>query len=141
MIDLVIWGASGHARVVIDAVRLGATYRPVVLLDDRSSSDRPAELDGIPVVEGRASLAKLRADGLRHIIVAFGACAARYAAALDAIAAGFELATIVHPSAVIASSVVIGDGSFVAAGTVVNAGTTIGRAVIVNTRSSVDHDC
>src|SRR5687768_10230786 len=85
MIDLAIWGASGHAKVVIDAVRLGGLYSPVVLLDDRPSGVRPPEFEGLPVVEGRTSLAKLRNDGLRHIIVAFGACASRYAAAQDAL--------------------------------------------------------
>jgi UDP-N-acetylbacillosamine N-acetyltransferase len=140
-VDLVIWGASGHARVVIDAVRLDGRFRPVALLDDRPDGARPDELDGVPVIGGRECLAELRARGVSSLIVAFGKCEPRLAAADTALAAGFALATIVHPRATIARNATIGAGSFVAAGAVINPGTTIGSSVIVNTSASIDHDC
>lgn len=55
--------------------------------------------------------------------------------------AGFELVSIIHPRAIIADDVTIGKGTFVAAGAVINPKAKIGDLAIVNTSSSVDHDC
>lgn len=137
---LAIWGASGHAKVVIDAVRLAGEFHVAVVLDDREPTLRPATFDGLEVIGGRERLGDLASRGIRHIIVAFGNCAARLDAFNACRDAGLELPTIVHPSAVVARSATLGAGTFVAAGAVINASSTVGDAVVVNTRSSVDHD-
>src|SRR3989338_7983039 len=54
---------------------------------------------------------------------------------------GFKLRFIIHPKAVVSKYVELGEGSFVAAGAVINAGTRVGKNVIINTSSSIDHDC
>ena len=54
--------------------------------------------------------------------------------------AGFAFATLVHPWAVVASSVQILAGAQVLAGVVVGPGAQIGADAIINTRSSTDHD-
>jgi sugar O-acyltransferase (sialic acid O-acetyltransferase NeuD family) len=53
---------------------------------------------------------------------------------------GAQLATLIHPSAVIADDVEIGYGSVVAANAVINCGSRIGKGVIINTAATVDHD-
>ena len=53
---------------------------------------------------------------------------------------GLMPATLVHPSAEIASDVEIGDGSQIMAGVVIGPNTTIGKQVIINARAGVDHD-
>ena len=52
-----------------------------------------------------------------------------------------EFGTAIHPAAVLAGDVVIGAGSVIMPGAIVNTGATIGEHVILNTNSSVDHDC
>lgn len=52
-----------------------------------------------------------------------------------------KLVTLVHPDAVVAEDVVIGKGTVVMAGTEINPGVRIGKGCIINTCSSVDHDC
>ena len=54
---------------------------------------------------------------------------------------GYEFASIVHPSAVIAGDVEMADGVQIMAGVVVQSGSRLGANCIVNTRSVVDHDC
>ena len=54
---------------------------------------------------------------------------------------GASVATLIHPSAIIGENVTVGKGSAIMAGAVVNPGTIIGEGVILNTCSSVDHDC
>jgi len=54
---------------------------------------------------------------------------------------GFELISVVHPSAIIAPRHEFGVGVQVLAGAVVQGGVRLGDNVIINTRASVDHDC
>jgi len=135
---IVIWGASGHALVVADIVRLSATYDIVGFLDDIEPSP---DFHGIPILGGREQLDSLRDSGVEYLIVGIGDCAARLALAEVAREKGFSLATAIHPNAVIAAGVEIGPGTMVAAGAVINPGSRIGSNVIINTSASVDHEC
>ncbi|WP_238378920.1 acetyltransferase [Geobacter metallireducens] len=141
MKKLVVWGASGHAMVVADIVRLRGEYDIVGFLDDVTEGRNGEEFFGLPVFSGRDSLAMLCGQGVRHAIVAFGNCPARLKVAEYLRAQGLELVTAVHPSAVVARDVVIGEGTVVAAGAVINPGVHVGANVIINTSASVDHEC
>lgn len=48
--------------------------------------------------------------------------------------------TLIHPSSVVSKNCTIGDGSVIMPLCVVNSSSQIGKGVIVNTRSSLDHD-
>ena len=138
---VIIWGASGHGRVVLDAARACGNLSVVGFLDD-DASKKGQMFSGCPILGGRELLSDLRdSGGVRAIHVAVGHCAMRLAIAESLSSAGFSTKTIVHPAAVIASDTKIGSGSFVAAGAIMGAGAAVGREVIVNTNSSVDHDC
>jgi UDP-N-acetylbacillosamine N-acetyltransferase len=137
---LVVWGASGHARVVADIVRLGGAFRIIGFLDDLAPGRGGTMFCGAPILGGQEQLQRLRDEGVRHLFLGFGDCQARLRLAAVADRLGFELATMVHPHAVVASEVPLGRGTVVMAGAVVNPGSTIGDNVILNTCSSVDHD-
>jgi acetyltransferase EpsM len=138
---LVIWGASGHALVVADIVRLTGRYELVGFLDDLNPERHNTVFCGLPVLGGREQLDELKQNGVSRIILGFGNCGARLQLAEFVRAKGFSLATAIHPSAVIAAGVSIGEGTVVVAGAVVNAGAKIGDNVIINTLASVDHEC
>ncbi|HKP54367.1 MAG TPA: acetyltransferase [Chloroflexia bacterium] len=138
---LVIWGASGHALVVADIVRLGGKYEIAGLLDDVGLDRRGAEFAGSTVLGGREQLDALYDGGTNHLIVAIGDCEARLQLAELARSKGFHLATAIHPRAIIAGAVSIGAGSVIAAGAIINPGCRIGENVIVNTGATVDHEC
>ena len=137
---IVIWGASGHALVVADIVRLSQAYDIVGFIDD-VDPERRTEFHGIPILGGREQLDRLRESGVEYLIVSIGDCAARLQLAEVARAHGFSLATAIHPRATIARGVAIGGGTVVVAGAVINPGSCIGENVIVNTCASVDHEC
>ena len=135
-----IWGASGHARVVVDALRLSEPGSVAGFLDDNPA--RVGEnFAGGRILGGQSALDDLLRDGVRRIHIAIGHCGTRVRLAALARARGFELCAIVHPSAIIASDAEIGAGSFLAAGTIVNAAARVSENVIVNTRASIDHEC
>ena len=52
-----------------------------------------------------------------------------------------KIATLIHPKAVVSNSAEIAAGCVVMAGAVINGGTKLCKGSIVNTSSSVDHDC
>ncbi len=140
MASLVIVGASGHAKVVIDAVERLREHTVVGLLDDA----KPAGLDwyGYRLLGPVSELAR-HADRIDAFFVAVGDGFARerIVRSIRDAHPSLELATVVHPSAVIARGVVLGEGSIVMAGAVLQADARVGAGCIVNTRASIDHEC
>lgn len=133
--DLVIWGAGGHALVVADLARLnGYTVRG--FLDDTT----PARW-GTPWGRSRILPGALEDHEPGAVLVAIGNNAARLRLAARAIAAGWACPTLVHPRAIIADGVTLGPGTVVMAGAIVNPAAGIGAHVILNTACTVDHEC
>lgn len=125
-----LFGASGHAKVILDILRYHGKQVSGFIDDDPAKK----ELSGIPVVgntrahrpEWQPCLVSIGNNTLRKKVV-------------DAVTTVYENA--IHPDAVIAESATIGEGTVVMAGAVINPDTRIGRHVIINTCASVDHDC
>ncbi|MCM3874599.1 MAG: acetyltransferase [Pyrinomonadaceae bacterium] len=136
--DLIVWGASGHALVVADIIRLQGLYRIVAFYVDQAS--RTGEFCGRPLVTQIGELRAHIRQGTRSMILAIGNCTTRLRLAEFAQNEGFELATAIHPRATVASDVSIGEGTVVSAGAVINPGGVVGKNAIVNTCSSVDHE-
>lgn len=128
---LMIVGAGGHGRVTADMAAL-CGYRTIEFLDD-------AENQPIPLA-GKVNDYEKFTD-THDFIVAVGDNAVRERLTNELIAGGAELASLIHPSAVIGSGIHIGKGTVILANSVVNTGTFIGNGVILNTACSVDHDC
>lgn len=131
--DLTILGGGGHAKVVISVARL-AGFNPIRVLDD-NQANWGSELLGVPVTGPINQCSEFNASA----VIAIGSNRVR-----QTIATQFphiEWATLIHPSAWLDSSVQISEGSVVFAGSVIQPDSIIGRHCIVNTMSSVDHDC
>ena len=131
MRKLAIIGASGHGKVVADIARKNG-YSEIVFLDDDESVH---ECGGYPVIGKSTEAEMIDAD----VIVGIGNADVRKRI-LESISYE-KLVTLIHPDAVVAEDVVIGEGTVVMAGAVINPGARIGKGCIVNTCSSVDHDC
>jgi sugar O-acyltransferase (sialic acid O-acetyltransferase NeuD family) len=141
MDNIVIIGASGHAKVVIDVVRREGRYNIAGLLDQsRRAGD---EVLGCRVLGKDDDLPGLTsAHSIKGAIVAIGDNFARSSTADRAreICPGLKFVSAVHPRATIATDVSVGEGAVVMAGVVVNPGSSIGRFCILNTNSTLDHD-
>lgn len=137
---LVVFGAGGHAKVVIDIIEQQGSYEITGLLDD-DPKYQGQRVFGYPVLGTRADLPVLISAQLHHAVVAIGDNTDRAAVARHLDQLGWRLASAVHPRASIGRGVNIGPGSVVMAGCVVNADAYLGAQVIVNTGATVDHDC
>lgn len=138
---LVIWGASGHARVVAETIRLTSQYSIYGFLDNVNLERKGESFCGSRILGGNEQLDTLIALGVHHLVFGFGDCQARLNFASVVKERGFELATVIHPTAIVSPTVTIASGSFVAPAVVLNTGSHIGENVIINTCASVDHDC
>jgi UDP-N-acetylbacillosamine N-acetyltransferase len=138
---LVIWGTSGHALVVADAIRSRTEYEIVGFIDDVHPERRGTEFCGALILGGREQLDILHRKGITNLIFGFGDCQARLKLAGMVREKGFQLVTAIHCNAVVASDVFVGKGTMIAAGAVVNSAARVGENVIINTTASVDHEC
>ncbi len=138
---VVVWGASGHALVVADILRLMGDYAIVGYLDSVNPHRCGQSFGGANILGGREHLEDLKRSGVNNLALGVGDCKARLELVNIAMNLGFTLTTAVHPSAIVSPSACIGAGSVLCAGSVVNPEARLGLAVIVNTCASVDHEC
>jgi UDP-perosamine 4-acetyltransferase len=136
---LVIVGAGGHAKVVIELFRAARPELAIVGLTDADPTRR--EVLGVPVIGDDGVLARLRAEGVTHAFVALGDNRARDAASRRLDMIGFDIARVVSPAATVSPSVNLGRGVAVMAGAVINAEAHVSAFAIVNTGARIDHDC
>ena len=139
MDQVVICGAGSHGRVVADIIEEGGQYRIAGFVDDDLALQGSC-VDGYPVLGGRGILQELRGTGIDKCIVGIGNNAARRELGSLVARLGWELVTVVHPSAQISQRVTIGEGSVVEACAVVKTGSSIGRLAIINSCVSIGHD-
>lgn len=123
---MVLYGASGHAKVVIDILEAMGEPIDYVVDDDVNVSD----VLGYRVEHGCKSF--------KEVIIAVGSCQQRKKITESIQAGCFPVA--IHPSAVISPRARIGAGTVVMQGAIVQSCATIGRHCIINTGASVGHD-
>lgn len=143
MTQVVGLGAGGHAKVVIEILRLMGEYEIVGLLDPKRQL-WGTEVLGIPVIGDDGLLPKLYSDGVRCAFIGVGHVGdAQPRKRLYEMvrAQGFRVVQAIHPQAIVSPSVEIGHGATIMAGAIINAGARLGKNVIINTGAIVEHDC
>ncbi|UII23889.1 acetyltransferase [Fulvivirga ligni] len=125
-----LFGASGHAKVILDILKL--TNQTVKGFYDDDPNKK--ELWGIPVLGHTDDFEANSGDS----IITIGNNKIRKKVT-EQISSSYGKA--VHPTSVIAETVKVGQGTVVMANVTVNPDTQIGSHVILNTSSSIDHDC
>ena len=141
MSRVIIVGAGGHAKVIADALltaaRHGAALLPIGFVDDNPALAGQI-IGGLPVLGPVTAITSHPHEG---VVVALGDNAARRRVVIGLRQLNESFIIARHPSAIIADAVEIGPGVMICAGAIVNTATRIGAHVILNTGSSVDHDC
>ena len=132
------YGAGGHARSLLEAIRSAGEFEAVALVDD--DPDRAGtEVLGVPVVAGLDGV-----RGVEHAFVGVGGVADRETRTrvfARLLGAGFTLPPVVHATAAVSPWAELGRGVQILALAVVNAGAVLRDGAIVNTGAIVEHDC
>lgn len=128
--NIVLYGASGHCKVIMDSIFLqGDTIEAI--LDD---SPKKKHLYEIPII--KAGDFKVSNDTL--LTISIGDNKVRKMIS-EKISAKFH--TVIHPKAILSEYSSIGEGTVVMAGAIVNPDSVIGKHCIINTGAVIDHDC
>jgi sugar O-acyltransferase (sialic acid O-acetyltransferase NeuD family) len=137
--EIVILGAGGHGRVVLDILQTARQHKVVGFLDNNAGL-HGRRVDGLPVLGGIGDVEELRRRGVRGAVVAVGDNGVRRSICDSVEQNGLELINAIHPSAQIASNACTGKGVVIAAGALVCAHCQIGDHAILNTGCIVDHE-
>ncbi|OGW33616.1 MAG: sugar acetyltransferase [Nitrospirae bacterium GWC2_56_14] len=140
-LPVLIVGGGGHAKVLIEALRLSSAA--ILGIIDADPAKIGTDVLGIHVIGDDTVISQYAPDSIR-LVNALGSVhlpKARKAVFEKFKEKGFTFATIVHPSAVVASDAALGEGAQIMAGAIIQPGSRIGMNTIVNTKASVDHDC
>lgn len=140
-VPVLILGAGGHAKVLVEALLANSAI--IAGIVDADAALTGTRLLGVPVIGGDELVSQFPQD---EILLVNGIGSIRQPVRRRDIflrfkELGYSFATVVHPSAVVASDVELGEGAQIMAGAVIQPGSLIGKNAVINTRASVDHDC
>jgi UDP-perosamine 4-acetyltransferase len=138
--DVVILGAGGHGKVVLDILRAADQHRIVGFLDAEASL-ADTSIDGVKVLGGMNLLPKLRQQKIRGAIVAIGDNRVRVSYARLVADAKLELINAIHPRSIVSTSAELKRNVVVAAGAIICAQAQVGESVIANTGCIIEHEC
>lgn len=128
MATINLFGASGHAKVIMDII-MAQGDKVDCLYDD---APHYAEIHEVPVSKASETevvgplIISIGSNRIRQII------SDRYP---------LEYAKAVHPNAIISPSATIDSGTVVMQGAIIQADAIIGRHCIINSGASIDHEC
>lgn len=143
MIPLIFWGATGQAKVIREALS-DRDVKLLALFDNRAI---PSPFDSIPLLHAERGFLDWEQaySGTQpvHACVAIGGARGkeRLRRMLWLSDRGYPAMDVVHRRAFVAFDAIIGEGCQLLAMSSVCTGTKLGRAVIINTKASVDHGC
>jgi|SRR6185436_3021319 len=138
---ILVFGASGHAKVAIDAIEKESKFSIAGLIDNYKPLG--TECNGYFVIGNLTDLpALLQKEKLAGGVLAISDNWTRSLVGeqIEKIVPGFKFAPIVHPTAIIGTKTVIGAGTIVLAGANIGPSCSVGAHCIINTLASLDHD-
>lgn len=142
MEKILLIGAGGHAKSVIDSLKAQGKYEPAAIIDKTEVGN--AQVLDIPIIGTDEDLPCFYEKGIHYAFVTVGSIGdtrIRQMLYQKLKAIGFILPDIIDPSAVISPTAKLGEGVFVGKSATINAGSSIGKMAIINTAAVVEHEC
>lgn len=134
---IIIIGAGGHARPVIESARVaGFDLIGVVDINYKGQKENILSVDVLGGFEYLESVDK----EVNSLFLAIGDNKKRREIYEEYNKKGFKFATIIHPDANVSKSAKIGKGSLISVGATIGAESLVGDNVIVNTGTIIDHN-
>ncbi len=137
---IVVIGGGGHAKVLISVIKKSLTYKVVGYSD---SKDLGAIL-GVPYLGDDNKLGEIFAQGVIYAAIGIGQVnltKKRFEIMKNIKKLGFTFPIIISKDAIVNEDVSIEEGSQILDGAALISGTRIGKFCIINTNSTIEHDC
>jgi len=139
---LLLIGAGGHCKVILDLLLKYQEYEVVGIIDLKKRLGD--NIFGVKVIGTDADIPKFFKKGIRHCFITIGSVgdpSLRIKMYNIACKSRFVFPNLIHPLAMVSSCASLGTGNYIAPGVIINAGTRIGDNCIINTGSVIEHDC
>ncbi len=140
MENVVLVGAGGHCRSVIDAIEAGGIYQIAAVVDKQENIGQ--SILNYPIDYCDDDLSML-AQKYKNFVITVGQIKspeARISIFNQIKKMGGRLVTVISPTAYVSRHAKIGEGTVVLHRAVVNAGAIIGDNCIINTMALLEHD-
>lgn len=126
-----LYGASGHCKVVIEAIKSSVNRTVLAVFDDNSEKEF---ILSIPIF----NTSKVGLYNLDNFVITIGNNRTRKKIVQSLVTNYFK---VIHSSAIISKTSQIDIGTVVLAGAIINTDAKIGKHCIINTRAIIEHDC
>jgi sugar O-acyltransferase (sialic acid O-acetyltransferase NeuD family) len=137
---IIIIGAGGHAKVLIDIIIANKKYDIAGYIDFEDKG----EIFGVKYLGNDDCLSEVFNEGVNKAVLGIGQVGVtkkRVEVVHKLKNIGFSFPSIIAQSAVVNRDVLIGQGVQMLDGTVINCCSTLGDFSIINTNATVEHDC
>jgi len=128
--NILIIGAGGHSKVIIDIIRELGNYNIIGIYDD----NKTGYFSGIKII-GKIAEINNTTD---YFIIGIGNDKIRKKIAEEY--NQLKWATLIHPKTIISKTSTIKDGTVICAGAIIQTEVEIGKHCIINTNCSIDHE-
>jgi sugar O-acyltransferase (sialic acid O-acetyltransferase NeuD family) len=136
MTSIAILGASGHGKVVAEIAEL-CGFQKVVFFDDNKSEEIFESWE----VQGDTKNLISQLSIFDACIVAIGDNKIRMEKTKLLLSNNANIVSLIHPFSSVSNHAKLKKGTVVMAGAVINPFVNIGISCIINTNSTVEHDC
>ena len=139
--NILIVGAGGHAKVVIDIIKCEGKYNIIGIIDNKFS--KKDNFLNYKILGNEDEIPEIIDEFKVHgCVVAIGDNFVRSVVVkkIENQSSKIQFINCIHPSSCIAFDIKIGVGNVIMAGTTINTSSQIGNHCIINTNSSIDHD-
>jgi sugar O-acyltransferase (sialic acid O-acetyltransferase NeuD family) len=138
---VLILGAGGHAKVLIDALQQGGST--ILGITDPDSRLWGKNLMDAPILGDDS---KILEYSPHEVLLVNTLGSTRDTKARQKLfeswkAKNYTFAQVIHPKTILAPEVTLAEGVQVLAGAIINTGTSIAQNTIINTGAIVEHDC
>jgi UDP-perosamine 4-acetyltransferase len=141
---VIIIGAGGHGKVVLEILQLSGDFGIAGFIDaDSARQGERIELAGqsYEILGAINQIPKLKKQGVTGAVVAIGDNRIRMGYALEVKKAGLKLISAIHPQSLISPTAKLGENLCIAAGAIIGTEALIGDSCIINTGAILDHEC
>jgi sugar O-acyltransferase (sialic acid O-acetyltransferase NeuD family) len=141
---ILLLGAGGHCLSVLDSLMTSCEFQTIGIVDREKLENGINNIMGIPILGGDEDLPKLFQEGFTDAFITVGSVGntdIRRKLYLKVKEIGFHIPNIIDKTSIISDWTTLGEGIFVGKNVVINANSEIGNLAIINTSSTIEHEC
>jgi len=136
---VIVLGAGGHAKVIIDIL----SQKKINILGMATLNNSKKANYDFKIFSDEEVIANFDSEEI-NLVNGLGSLPndnKRYELSKKYLDFGYKFINIIHTSSIISKSTKILDGAQIMAGVIIGPGCKVGEGTIVNSQSSIDHDC